>query len=119
MIRSLFWLAVVGGGIYIASRYAAPQIRAWRFEDAMAQTARLSQAANVDEMRNALLESAGDLDVPLTSRRLQIHRDREGHTVIIASWEELVRLEAWRFGEWVDTLHYNYEVQVAQEDRLR
>lgn len=114
MIRGLLWLAVLGAGIYIASRFAAPQIRAWRFEDAMSQTARLSQAVSVSDMRGALLESAGDLDVPLSSRRLQIYRDQFGRTTISASWEELVRLGAWKIGEWVDTLHYHYEVEAAE-----
>lgn len=117
MIRTLLWLAVLGGGIYIASRYAAPQIRAWRFEDSMSQTARLSQSASVSEIRQALLESAEELHVPLTSPRLQVHRDRQGLVTITASWEELVRLEAWRFGERLDTLHYHYEIQSRQEKR--
>jgi hypothetical protein len=118
MIRALVWLAVLGVGIYIASRYAAPQIRAWRFEDAMSQTVRLSEAAGESEMRRALLEIAGDLHVPLSSRRLQVHRDRDGRTLISASWEEIVRLEAWKLGEWVDTLHYSYEAQGEPEARL-
>jgi len=117
VIRTLLWLAVLGGGIYIAARYAAPQIRAWRFEDSMSQSARLSQSASVSEIRNALLESADEFHVPLTSAQLQIHRDRQGHIIITASWEEIVRLEAWRFGEWVDTLRYHYEIQARQEKR--
>lgn len=111
MIRALVWLAVLGAGVYIASRYVAPQIRAWRFEDAMTQTARLSEAAGESEMRHALLETAADLDVPLSSSRLQIHRDRSGGTLISASWEEIVSIEAWKLGEWVDTLHYDYEIR--------
>lgn len=118
MIRALVWLAVVGGLIYIASRYAAPQIRAWRFEDAMSQTVRLSEAAGESEMRRALLETAGDLHVPLFAPRLQVHRDRDGPTVISASWEEIVSLEVWKLGEWVDTLHYSYEVREEPESRV-
>ena len=57
MIRALLWLAVLGAGVYIATRYAAPQIRAWRFEDAMTQTVRLSEGAGEPEMRRALLET--------------------------------------------------------------
>ena len=115
MIRALLWLAVLGGGIYIASQYAAPQIRAWRFEDAMSQTVRFSSTAGESEMRRALLETAGELHVPLNSRRLQIQRDRDGRTVISASWEEIVSLSGWKLGELVDTLHYDYEVQTASE----
>lgn len=118
MIRALLWMAVVGGGIYIASRYAAPQIRAWRFEDAMSQTVRLSDAAGESEMRRALLETAGDLHVPLSSPRLQVHRERDGRTLISASWEEIVNLQAWKLGEWVDTLHYSFEVQGEAESRV-
>jgi hypothetical protein len=117
MIRALVWLAVLGGGIYIASRYAAPQIRAWRFEDAMSQTVRFSEAAGESEMRRALLETAGDLHVPLSSSRLQVHRDREGRTLISASWEEIVSLGAWKLGEWVDTLNYSYQVQEEPESQ--
>jgi hypothetical protein len=111
LIRAILWLAVLGGGVYIASRYAAPQIRAWRFEDAMSQTARFSETADEAEMRQALLETAGELHVPLSSSRLQVHRDRDGLTLISASWEEIVSLDGWRLGEWVDTLRYSYEVR--------
>lgn len=111
MIRALMWLAVLGVGVYIASRYASPQIRAWRFEDAMSQTARLSEAAGEAEMRRALLETASDLDIPLSSRRLTIHRARDGKTLISASWEEIVRLKAGDFVDLVDTLRYSYEVE--------
>lgn len=83
----------------------------------MSQTARLSQSASVSEIRQALLESAEELHVPLTSPRLQLHRDRQGLVTITASWEEIVRLEAWRFGERLDTLHYHYEIQARQEKR--
>lgn len=111
-------MAVLGGGIYIASRYVAPQIRAWRFEDAMSQTARFSEVAGESEMRRALLESAGDLHIPLSSPRLKIHRDRDGRISISASWEEIVSLEAWKLGKWVDTLHYSYEVHDESEGRM-
>mgnify|MGYP003289183603 CR=1 FL=1 len=111
MIRALLWLAVLGAGVYIATRYAAPQIRAWRFEDAMTQTVRLSESAGEPEMRRALLETAADLHVPLTSPRLQVNRDLSGRTLILASWEEIVSIGAWKLGEWVDTLHYEYEVR--------
>jgi hypothetical protein len=118
VIRAVFWLAVLGGGIYIASRYAAPQIRAWRFEDAMAQTARFSETAEESEMRRALIETAGELHVPLSSSRLQVHRDRDGRTLISASWEEIVSLDAWKLGEWVDTLRYSFEIQEEPESRV-
>ena len=108
---------MLGGGIYIATRYGAPQIRAWRFEDAMTQTARLSEAAGEPEMRRALLDTAADLHVPLTSPRLQIHMDRGGRTLISASWEEIVNIGAWKLGEWVDTLHFSYEVREGYEGR--
>ncbi|CAN5830786.1 hypothetical protein BH20GEM1_BH20GEM1_11580 [soil metagenome] len=118
MIRAVFWLAVVGSGIYIAGGYATPQIRAWRFEDAMSQTARFSETAEDSEMRRALLETAGELHVPLSSSRLQVHRDREGQTLISASWEEIVSLDLWKLGEWVDTLHYAYEIREQSGSRL-
>jgi hypothetical protein len=111
LIRALLWLAVLGAAVYIATRYASPQIRAWRFEDAMSQTARLSEAAGESEMRRALLETADDLNVPLLSSRLTIHRARDGRTLIRASWDEIVRLKAWSIADWQDTLHYSYEVE--------
>ena len=117
MIRTFLWLAVLGAGIYIATRYAAPQIRAWRFEDAMTQTVRLSEAAGESEMRRALLDTAVDLRVPLSSQRLQVHRDLSGRTLISASWEEIVSIGAWKLGEWVDTLHYDYEVREGYENQ--
>jgi len=84
-----------------------------------AERSRVGQAVNeakvrveawVDE-RRALLETAADLQVPLTSPRLQVHRDLSGRTLISASWEEIVSIGGWKLGEWVDTLHYDYEVR--------
>lgn len=77
----------------------------------MAQTVRLSEAAGESEMRRALLETAADLHIPLSSPRLLVHRDLSGRTLITASWEEIVSIGAWKLGEWVDTLHYAYEVR--------
>jgi hypothetical protein len=118
VIRALTWMAVLGLGLYIASRYAGPQIRAWRFEDAMSQTARFAAATGDSEMRRALLDTAEDLRVPLSSSRLQIARDRDGRTFISASWEEIVSLGLWKLGERVDTLHYAYEVHAESEERI-
>jgi hypothetical protein len=113
LIRALLWLAVLGAAVYITTRYASPQIRAWRFEDAMAQTARLSEAAGEPEMSRALLETADDLEVPLSSSGLSIHRARDGRTLIGASWDEIVELKLWGFADWQDTLHFSYEVEDA------
>ena len=118
MIRALTWMAVLGAGIYIASRYAGPQIRAWRFEDAMSQTARFAETTGDREMRRALLDTAEDLHVPLSSSRLRIEQDRDGRTLISASWEEIVSLELWKLGQRVDTLHYAYEVRAESEGRM-
>lgn len=118
MIRALTWMAVLGLGVYIASRYAGPQIRAWRFEDAMSQTARFAEATGDSEMRRVLLDTAEDLHVPLSSSRLRIARDRDGRTLISASWEEIVSLGLWKLGERVDTLHYAYEVRAESEGRI-
>lgn len=117
MIRALTWMAVLGAAVYIASRYAGPQIRAWRFEDAMSQTARFAEATGESEMRRALLDSAEDLHVPLSSSRLRIERDHDGLTFISASWEEIVSLQLWKLGQRVDTLHYAYEVREESEVR--
>lgn len=112
-------MAVLGAAVYIASRYAGPQIRAWRFEDAMSQTARFAEAAGEGEMRRALLETAEDLAVPLSASRLRIQQERSGRTLISASWEEVVRLDLWKLGDHVDTLHYEYVVSSEGEERSR
>lgn len=111
MIRALVWMAVLAGGAYIGSLYAAPHVRAWRFRDAMTQTARLAEASSGEAMRESLLESAGDLGVPLDTRRLVISKAEREDARISASWEEIVKVRAWKLGEWVDTLHFAYEVE--------
>lgn len=109
MIRRLVWLAVLGAGVYIAYHYAVPQIRAWRFHDAMTQAVRLGQVNPVAETRATLLATADSLGVPLTPRDLRIHKGRRG-VVVSASWDEVVTIDGGRLGRWVDTLYYAYEV---------
>lgn len=110
MLRAALWLAVLGIGLYIAYQFATPQLRAWRFRDAMTQTARLASVTSDEAMRASLLESAAELGIPLATRRLVLDRDRRGRLRITASWEEGVRVRGWTFGEWIDTLAYSYEV---------
>lgn len=117
MIRGAIWLVVLGVGFYIAYRYATPQIRAWRFRDAMNQTARLARTDGDAEMRASLLETAGELGIPLEPRRLRIHRGPRDGVAITASWEEVVTLDAPRLGKWVDTLHYAYEATSIESGR--
>lgn len=118
MIRALTWMAVLGAAVYIASQYARPQIRAWRFEDAMSQAARFAEGTGEGELRRALLDTAEDLHVPLSSTRLRIQQDHDGRTLIFASWEEIVSLELWKLGRRVDTLRYAYEVRDDSEGRM-
>ena len=109
MIRTLFWLAVLGVVLYILYQYGAPQIRAWRYHDAMEQAAKFSGDSSDEDVRAELLATAEGLGVPLHERRLAIHRDR-GRMHVTASWEEIVEVRAGALGDWVDTLHYVYEV---------
>lgn len=120
MIRALFWLAVLGTVIYIAYNYARPQVRAWRYHDAMSQAAKYAGDASEDEVRADLMTAARDLHVPLSDRQLEIHRDAGGRVHVSASWSDVVTLHAWNLYEWVDTLDYRYEVeQEARTARLR
>jgi hypothetical protein len=120
MIRVGFWLAVLGIVVYIGYHYAAPQIRAWRYHDAMSQTAKFAGEMNEDEVRADLLTAARDLHVPLSDRQLEIRRDSGGRLQVAASWNEVVTLHAWNLWEWVDTLSYSYEVEAEPRTaRLR
>lgn len=110
MIRALLWMALLFAAAYIGYRYATPHVRAWRFRDSMVQTARLAEAGERDALRGSLLESAADLGVPLAPDGLQIEGMERGDIRISAAWQDLVILRAWRFGEWVDTLDFEYEV---------
>ncbi|CAN5192505.1 hypothetical protein BH18GEM1_BH18GEM1_01110 [soil metagenome] len=110
MIRGLVWMAVLGTAAYIGFQFAAPHVRAWRFRDAMVQSARLAGANESDAARESLLESAADLGIPLAPRRLHITRMERDAVRIAASWEEIVTIGAGGLGEWVDTLHFEYEV---------
>jgi len=49
---------------------------------------------------------------------MRIDQDRDGRTLISASWEEIVHLRAWKLGDWADTLHYSYEVEEDSERRV-
>lgn len=108
MFRSILWLATLGAVLYIGWQYGTPQFRAWRFRDAIDQTARLSGVASGDEIRRSLQEAAEEFEIPLERQRLHVTRDRRALTVT-AAWEEVVRIDAWKLGEWVDTLRFTYD----------
>lgn len=112
MLRTLLWLALLGAAVYIGLLFARPQIRAWRFKDAIAQTARFADATDrrEREIHSSVMAAAEVLGVPLQPRRLQVYHDRSGDVHISAVWEEPVVVRAWALGEWVDTLHFAYEV---------
>lgn len=119
MLRTFFWLAVLGVVLYILYQYGAPQVRAWRYHDAMEQAAKFSGGSTDADVREELLATAEDLGVPLHERRLSIHRDR-GRMAVTASWEEIVTVRAGLLGNWVDTLHYVYEVnESVRTPRMR
>lgn len=109
MIRSAVSLVALGIGLYIAYHYARPQLDAWRFRDAMTQTARLAGVTSDEAMRQSLLETAGELGVPLGPRQLQIYRGPRGRIVLSADWREIVTLDGGPLGVWVDTLYFAYE----------
>lgn len=109
MLRALFWLAVLGIVSYILYQYGAPQVRAWRYHDAMEQAAKFAGDSSDEDVRAELMATARDLAVPLSDRRLAIQRSR-GRLHVLASWEEIVTVRGGVLGTWVDTLHYVYEV---------
>jgi hypothetical protein len=111
MFRALIWLALLGIGAYICYQYAAPQLRAWRFHDALNQGVRLAGTQPDEDLRASLMETARELRVPLARNRLTVRRDPTGRLRVSASWREIVRIPTWKLGEWVDTLHYGYEVE--------
>lgn len=78
----------------------------------MAQTARFADAGEreEEELHAALMAAATDLGVPLEPRGLQVSRDRAGAVRIVATWEEPVVVGALGLAEWVDTLHFAYEM---------
>lgn len=118
MTRTLLRLAVLAAGLYIGWQYGAPHFRAWRFRDAITQTARLSSATSDTEMRSSLQEAALELGIPLKPRRLHVSRDRRG-THIIAAWEEVVTIDAWKLGTWVDTLEFGEDQTVQRDEEAR
>jgi hypothetical protein len=75
----------------------------------MEQAAKFSGDVTDQDVRAELLATAEDLGIPLRERRLSIHRDR-GRMSVTASWEEVVTVRGGLLGNWVDTLHYVYEV---------
>lgn len=110
MSRRVVWLVVVLGVIYIGWNYGRPYFRAWRFRDAMTQQARLAGAAEREEMKRSLLESAENLGVPISPRRLTVYRSLRGPVSIAASWQEIVEIGGGPLGTWVDTLDFDFEV---------
>ena len=116
MLRRVLVLVALGGGIYIAYLYASPHIRAWRFRDAMTQTARFASVNPDEEMRASLLQTAEELGVPLVARDLRVHRGARGRIVVSAAWHEVVTVDGGRLGTWTDTLYYAFEAASIERD---
>ena len=108
---TLVRLVVLLAGLYIGYSFLSPRIRAWRFKDSMKQTARLADVTDRRAMRRALLEAADEFGVPLLPHGLTVDTRRGGGVVIRAAWREIVRIDGWRLGEWVDTLRFDYEIE--------
>ena len=106
----LLRMVVLAAALYIGYSFGAPRVRAWRFQEAMKQTARLAEASDERAMKDALLDSARDLGVPLSPYRLEVQDRGDGGVAIRARWHEVVRIEGWRLGEWVDTLRFDYQI---------
>ena len=111
MIRRLFTLTLFAAVVYVGYQYAAPQIRAWRFRDAMTQVTRMAGSIDDEDARRSLVESAARLRVPLSASRLRVRRSPGGALTVTARWIEIVDLRAGSVAEWVDTLRFSYEVR--------
>lgn len=94
-VGCLLRLILLGAVIYVGFQFAAPQVQAWRFEDAMKAQAEAAEVNSDAEIRAALLRTAHELGVPLDTRALHITRAR-GRIEITAEWTRDVVLPKYR-----------------------
>jgi hypothetical protein len=105
----LLRLILLGAVLYVGFQFAAPQVQAWRFEDAMKAQAEAAEVNSDEEIQAALLRTAHELGVPLDTRKLRITR-AHGRIEIAAEWTRDVVLPKYR-----RVLHFQRSISAPVE----
>lgn len=85
-LRLLFWLCVLGAGIYVGWMMVPAFINNYRFEESIddsARTAAVNSQKSEDEIRSALYLDAKDLEIPVKPEDIRI--ERSGGDVFISA----------------------------------
>ncbi|HTF99458.1 MAG TPA: hypothetical protein VK654_02590 [Nitrospirota bacterium] len=98
-IKVWFWLIVLGVIIYAGVKLAMPYFDFERMKDEMTVKARLAQVLKDDEVRQALVAKAKELELPLGPENFILQRDEAKQRMYIAA-------------AWDVEVHFPYDIYV-------
>lgn len=83
-VKAIISLAIVAAAFYVGWNLLPPYFNNYKFEDAIAEEARLNTytAKSENDIREAVYKKAKDLDIPITTDQIVVHR--EGSAVSIS-----------------------------------
>ena len=114
-VKVMIWLAILGAGFYVGTKYLSVQLDFQRMQDAMSSKAGVAQVLKDEEIRSDLVGKAKELGLPLTGENFIIVRDEDKRTMTIkTAWD----VEVHYFGGLCGDLciqNYHFE-PVAREN---
>jgi hypothetical protein len=85
-IRALFWICVLGGGIYVGWQVFPAYINNYRLQESIddsARSAAVKQQLTEEDIRRTLYNEAQELEIPLKPEDIKI--ERVGGDVVISA----------------------------------
>lgn len=104
MIKKIIVVLVIGLIIYAGIQFGLPQYHYYAFKSDLDELARITNL-RPKELREEVMKSARDYNVPLNSKKLIITRN--GGNRIQASWSETVNL----FNLYEKTFHFSVDAK--------
>jgi hypothetical protein len=87
-VKVMIWLAILGAGFYVGTKYLSVQLDFQRMQDAMSSKAGVAQVLKDEEIRSDLVGKAKELGLPLTGENFIIVRDEDKRTMTIkTAWD--------------------------------
>jgi hypothetical protein len=106
-MKTLLKLALVALVANATWRIGTAYVSHYRFKDSVQSTAQFRGRKSDQQIRDRILELAGEFDVPVTEQSLTLRAD-EHHTIVDASYERPIDIlpgftYPWRFTVHIDT----------------
>ena len=110
MIRLVIRLAVAALIANATWHIGSAYVSHYRFKDAVKEAALFQTAKSDEQMKQRVLELAGQFDIPLIEDNVAVRRD-SGHTFVDASYTKMIEFvptlrRRWGFDVHIDTLNF-------------